>query len=183
MNFTGKTAIVTGAASGMGLLFAQNIAQLGGNVVLCDVNKEALDKEVAEINAKQNGKAISVLCDVTDYNQVCGARDAAVEAFGRIDIVANFAGGYGRRMKKVDGSLDFTEVPIEVFDWSLDLNLKGPFYFAHAVLKQMKEQNSGLIINIGSISGMEGSGHGMDYPVAKTGVKEYEAFAFPRDRC
>ena len=44
MNFTGKTAIVTGAASGMGLLFAQNIAQLGGNVVLCDVNKEALDK-------------------------------------------------------------------------------------------------------------------------------------------
>lgn len=47
-----------------------------------------------------------------------------VEAFGRIDIVANFAGGYGRRMKNVDGGLDFTEVPIEVFDWSLDLNLK-----------------------------------------------------------
>ena len=110
------------------------------------------------------------MCDVTDYYQVCGARDAAVEAFGRIDIVANFAGGYGRRMKKVDGSLDFTEVPIEVFDWSLDLNLKGPFYFAHAVLKQMKEQNSGLIINIGSITGEEGDGYGMDYPTSKAGL-------------
>ena len=170
MDFTGKVAISTGAASGMGLLFAQNFADLGGNAVLCDVNKEVLDEKVAEINAKGKGKAIAVLCDVTDYKQVCGARDEAVVAFGRIDIVANFAGGYGRRMKNVDGGLDFTEVPIEVFDWSLDLNLKGPFYFAHAVLKQMKEQNSGLIINIGSITGMEGSGHGMDYPVAKTGV-------------
>ena len=148
MDFMNKTAISTGAASGMGLLFAQNIAELGGNVVMCDVNEEVLMEKAAEINAKGKGKAIAVLCDVTDYAQVCNARDKAVEAFGRIDIVANFAGGYGRRMKKVDGRLDFTEVPIEVFDWSLDLNLKGPFYFAHAVLKQMKEQNSGLIINL-----------------------------------
>ena len=155
MDFAGKTAISTGAASGMGLLFAQNFADLGGNVVMCDVNEVVLKEKAAEINIAGKGKAIAVLCDVTDYKQVCMARDTAVEAFGRIDIVANFAGGYGRRMKKVDGSLDFTEVPIEVFDWSLDLNLKGPFYFAHAVLKQMKEQNSGLIINIGSITGME----------------------------
>lgn len=170
MNFTGKTAISTGAASGMGLLFAQNIAELGGNAVLCDVNKAALDEKVAEINAKGIGKAIGVVCDVRDYSQVCNARDKAVEAFGGIDIVANFAGGYGRRMQKVDGSLDFTEVPIDVFDWSLDVNLKGPFYFAHAVLKQMRKQKSGLIINIGSITGAEGSGHGMDYPVAKAGI-------------
>ena len=142
MDFTGKVAISTGAASGMGLLFAQNIAELGGNVALCDVNKAVIEEKAAEINAKGKGRAIAVVCDVTDYSQVCGARDAAVKAFGRIDIVANFAGGYGRRMKNVDGGLDFTEVPIEVFDWSLDLNLKGPFYFAHAVLKQMKKQGS-----------------------------------------
>ena len=170
MNFSGKTAISTGAASGMGLLFAQNFAELGGNVVLCDVNEKVLNEKVAEINGKEKGKAIGVVCDVTDYKNVCNARDKAIENFGRIDIVANFAGGYGRRLKKIDGNLDFTDVPIEVFDWSLDLNLKGPFYFAHAVLKQMRKQKSGLIINIGSITGMEGSGHGMDYPVAKTGI-------------
>lgn len=170
MNFTGKVAISTGAASGMGLLFAQNIAELGGNVVLCDINKAAIEEMAAKINSKGKGKAVFAVCDVTDYTQVCASCDTAIREFGRIDIVANFAGGYGRRMKNIDGTLDFTEVPIEVFDWSLDLNLKGPFYFAHAALKQMSKQKSGLIINIGSITGMEGSGHGMDYPVAKTGV-------------
>jgi len=170
MNFTGKTAISTGAASGMGLLFAQNIAALGGNVVLCDINEAVLMEKVEEINQKGQGKAIGIVCDVCDYAQVCNVRDKAVETFGSIDIVANFAGGFGRRMKKVDSSLDFTEVPIEVFDWSLDLNLKGPFYFAHAVLKQMRAQKSGLILNIGSITGMEGAGHGMDYPTAKAGI-------------
>ncbi len=170
MDFTGQVAISTGAASGMGLLFAQNFAELGGNVVLCDVNQEVLDREVADINSKGKGKALGMLCDVRDYAQVCAVRDAAVKAFGRIDVVVNFAGGYARRMRGVDGSLDFTEVPIEVFDWGLDVNLKGPFYFAHAVLSQMKKQKGGLILNIGSVTGAEGSGHGMDYAVAKAGL-------------
>ena len=167
MDFSNKTAISTGAASGMGFLFAENFASLGGNVVLCDVNKEALEKCVDDINQKGQGRAIGLVCDVRSYEEICTVRDKTLETFGSIDIVANFAGGYGRRMQKVDGSLDFTEVPIEVFDWSLDVNLKGPFYFAHAVLGQMKKQGSGLIINIGSITGAEGSGQGMDYPVAK----------------
>ena len=141
MNFTGKTAISTGAASGMGLLFAQNFAELGGNVILCDVNEAVLKEKVAEINEKGKGKAIGIFCDVRDYAQVCNVRDKAVETFGSIDVMANFAGGYARRMLNVDPALDFTEVPIDVFDWGLDVNLKGPFYFAHAVLKQMKQQN------------------------------------------
>ncbi|MBQ4527813.1 MAG: SDR family oxidoreductase [Clostridia bacterium] len=170
MDFSNKTAISTGAASGMGLLFAENFASLGGNVVLCDVNKEALEKCVDNINQKGQGRAIGLVCDVRSYEEICSVRDKTLETFGSIDIVANFAGGYGRRMQKVDGSLDFTEVPIEVFDWSLDVNLKGPFYFAHAVLGQMKKQGGGLIINIGSITGAEGSGQGMDYPVAKAGL-------------
>lgn len=170
MNFTGKTAISTGAASGMGLLFAENFASLGGNVVLCDVNEAALTEKVDAINAKKQGAAIGVLCDVRDYKQVCAARDRAIEKFGSIDVVANFAGGYARRMLNVDSSLEFPDVPIEVFDWGLDVNLKGPFYFAHAVLSQMRKQKGGLILNIGSITGAEGSGHGMDYPTAKAGL-------------
>ena len=172
MDFTGKVAISTGAASGMGLLFAQNFADLGGNVVLCDVNEQALNEKVIEINAHNQGRAIGIICDVRDYNQVCNARDKAVAEFGRIDIMANFAGGTAVRMQKVDREKypEFPDVPIDVYDWGIDVNLKGPFYFAHAVLKQMREQKSGLIINIGSITGQEGDGYGMDYPTSKAGL-------------
>ena len=172
MDFTNKTAIVTGAASGMGLLFSQNFAALGGNVLMCDVNKEALQEKVSEINGANSGRAVGVLCDVRDYAQVCSARDRAVEEFGSIDIVVNFAGGYAVRMLNVDKEkyAEFPDVPIDVFDWGMDVNLKGPFYFAHAVLKQMRTQKSGLIINIGSITGAEGDGYGMDYPTSKAGL-------------
>lgn len=170
MNFTGKTAISTGAASGMGLLFAENFTELGGNVVMCDVNESVLNEKVDAINKKGKGKAIGIVCDVRDYTQVCDVRDKAVEELGSIDIMANFAGGTARRVLNVGWEDDFTDVPIEVFDWGLDVNLKGPFYFAHAVLKQMKKQKSGLIINMGSITGAEGDAGGMDYPTAKAGL-------------
>ena len=170
MDFSGKTAISTGAASGMGLLFAENFAELGGNVVMCDVNEEILLKKVDEINGRGKGKAIGIICDIRDYSQVCNARDKAVEEFGSIDIMANFAGGTARRCLNVGWEAEFPDVPIDVYEWGLDVNLKGPFYFAHAVLKQMREQKSGLIINIGSITGMEGDGCGMDYPTSKAGL-------------
>lgn len=172
MDFTNKTAISTGAASGMGLLFAQNWAELGGNVVMCDVNEEVLADQVKEINAMGKGKAIGVVCDVRDYAQVCAARDQAVAEFGSIDVMANFAGGTATRMRGVDRTKcpEFPDVPIEVYDWGIDVNLKGPFYFAHAVSKQMREQKGGLIINIGSITGQEGDGYGMDYPTSKAGL-------------
>ena len=170
MSFAGKTAISTGAASGMGLLFAQCWAAEGGNVLMCDVNEPVLTEKVAEINAKGGGRACGIVCDVRDYEQVCAARDRAVAEFGSIDLMANFAGGTARRMLKVDGSLEFPDVPIDVYDWGIDVNLKGPFYFAHAVMKQMREQKSGLIINIGSITGAEGDGAGTDYPTAKSGL-------------
>ena len=170
MDFTGKTAVSTGAASGMGLLFAQNFTDLGGNAVMCDVNEQVLHEKVDEINAKGRGKAIGVVCDVREYAQVVAARDKAVETFGAIDIMANFAGGTARRVLGVGWEQEFPDVPIEVYDWGLDVNLKGPFYFAHAVLPQMRKQKSGLIINIGSITGAEGSGSGMDYATAKAGL-------------
>lgn len=172
MDFQNMVAISTGAASGMGLLFSQNFAELGGNVVMCDVNEERLIECVEEINAKGVGKAVGVVCDVRDYSQVCHVRDKAVECFGRIDIMCNFAGGTALRMLKVDlGKYpEFPDVPIDVYDWGIDVNLKGPFYFAHAVLGQMRKQNSGLIINIGSITGAEGDGYGVDYPTSKAAL-------------
>ena len=163
MNFKGKTAIVTGAASGMGLLFAQNWAELGGNVVMCDVNEEVLSEKAHEINEKKCGNAIGVFCDVRSYENVCAVRDKAVSEFGSIDVMANFAGGTAFRIKKVDRKLhpEFPDVPIDVYDWGIDVNLKGPFYFAHAVSSQMRKQNSGLILNIGSITGALSSSNGI----------------------
>ena len=186
MEFLNKVAISTGAASGMGLLFAESFASLGGNVVMCDINEAVLGEKVAAINEKGIGKAIGVVCDVRDYSQVCSARERAVSEFGRIDIMANFAGGTAVRMCKVDREKhpEFPDVPIDIYDWGIDVNLKGPFYFAHAVLKQMRAQKSGLIINIGSITGAEGDAYGIDYPVSKAGLmygltKSIAQFGYP----
>ena len=172
MNFSGQVAISTGAASGMGLLFAQNFAELGGNVAMCDVNEQVLNEKVAEINAKGKGKALAIVCDVRDYTQVCAARDKTVEVFGRIDIMLNFAGGSSTRINQVDTTVypEFPDVPIDIFDWGIDVNLKGPFYFDLAVFKQMREQKSGLIINVGSIVGAEGCEMDLDYATSKAGL-------------
>ncbi len=170
MSFEGKVAIATGAASGMGLLFCQCFAEEGGNVLLCDINEEVLTEKVAEINAKGKGKAIGAVCDVRDYAQICAARDKCVQEFGRIDVLCNFAGGTERRMLNYTEPTDFPDTPIEVFDWGIDVNLKGPFYFGHAVLGVMRDQKSGLIVNIGSITGCDGDGWSMAYPTSKAGL-------------
>jgi 3-oxoacyl-[acyl-carrier protein] reductase len=140
--------------------------------VLCDINEAVLTEKVAAINERDGGRAIGIVCDVRDYAQVCAARDKAVATFGRIDIMANFAGGTATRMCHVDTVKypEFPDVPIDVYDWGIDVNLKGAFYFAHAVSAQMREQKCGLIINIGSIIGAEGSAYGMDYATSKAGL-------------
>lgn len=171
MSFDHKVAISTGAASGMGFLFAKEWAKQGGSVVLCDVNEAALSACVDEINALGQGKAVGVVCDVRVYSDVANACKTAAEQFGRIDLVCNFAGGTAVRMLGARGKYpEFPDVPIEVYDWGIDVNLKGQFYFCHAAAGYMREQKGGLIINIGSVTGMEGDGYGMDYPTAKAGV-------------
>ena len=172
MDFTGKVAVSTGSASGMGLLFSQNMAELGADVVMTDVNEAVLTEKVDEINQKGKGRAIGIVCDVRDYAQVCNVRDKTVEIFGKVDIMVSFAGGTATRMLKVDREKhpEFPDVPIDVYDWGIDVNLKGPFYFAHAMMKQMREQKSGLIINIGSITGAEGTPYGVEYSVSKAGL-------------
>ena len=169
MEYLNKTVIITGAASGMGLLCGKCFAEEGANVVMTDINKEALDEKVAEINALGKGKAIGVQVDVRDYAQVCKARDAAIENFGSIDIMINMAGGAEIRMLKSPVS-DFKDVPIEVYDWSIDVNLKGTLYFNHAVMPQMVKQQSGVIINTGSITGEEGSAGNIGYAISKSGI-------------
>lgn len=167
MDFTGKTAVITGAASGMGLLTARCYSERGGNVVMSDINSEALHTAVTQINAVCKGSAIGVTCDVRDYSQVCRVCDEAISVYGRIDLLVNFAGGAEVRMLNVEEQ-EFPDIPIEVYDWGIDVNLKGQFYFDHAVLKQMRKQESGVIINIGSITGLEGCDSNVAYSASKS---------------
>lgn len=168
MNFSGKTAIVTGAASGMALLFCKEFVRLGGNVVMTDINGDALKEKAAEINADNDGKATVKACDVRNYDEVCAVRDHAVKTYGSIDVLVNLAGGAETRILKASG--EFPDIPIEVYDWGIDVNLKGQFYFDHAVMKQMREQKSGVIINIGSITGEEGCATNVAYSTSKSGA-------------
>ena len=172
MEFEGKCAFITGAASGMGLKFSEVWAAEGGNVLMCDVNEAVLRDRAEEIDKKGPGHAIPCLCDVRDYRQIRAARDRAVEAFGSVDLSVSFAGGTAVRVCQVDRETypEFPDVPIEVFDWGLDVNLRAQLYVAHAVMGQMRKQRSGLVVNIGSVTGEEGDGYGVEYGTAKSGA-------------
>ncbi len=162
-----KTVLITGGASGIGLLLGQKYAKEGASVVLVDCNREALDAAVAGLGDCAE-RVLDMCADVRDYSQVCEARDRAVAAFGSIDILINCAGGAERRICRVPG--EFHEAPIEVYDFGIDLNLKGALYFDHAVMAQMAKQKSGVIVHLGSITGEEGSWDNISYAASKSAL-------------
>jgi 3-oxoacyl-[acyl-carrier protein] reductase len=166
MRFKDRAAIVTGAASGIGLLTAQKLAEEGAHVILTDVNLDAVTAAAAEI-CKKGGDAIGVQVDVRRYEQVKEAVALAVKKYGRVDILLNCAGGNSARV--FGRSERFHELDIEVIDWGLDVNLKGAVYFCHAVLGHMIQQKSGVVINMGSVDGVTGS-MSLDYGAAKSGM-------------
>ena len=167
-DFAGKTLLSTGAASGMGLLICKEFLKYGGNVVLADIDEKALREHEKRLNKQYPGKAIAVVCDVRDYVQVCRVRDEGVKAFGSIDVLVNFAGGAETRICGVSG--DFCDIPIEAYNWGIDVNLRAQLYFDHAVFAQMRKQNSGVIVNIGSITGEEGCAQAVAYSASKSGA-------------
>jgi len=144
------------------------LAEEGAKVVLTDVNPEAV-ASAAEAILKNGGAAIGIPVDVRDYGQIESAAATTLEAFGRIDLLLNFAGGAEGRM--LNCALPFHEMPIEVIDWGLDVNLKGVVYCCRAVLGTMIKQKSGVIVNLGSVTGVQGDGYGaVNYSAAKSGI-------------
>ncbi len=166
MRFEDRAAIVTGAASGMGLLTAQRLAAEGCGVLLCDVNEEAVGQAAQGIRDK-GGNATGAPVDVRCYEQVKAAVALTLERYGRVDILVNCAGGNSARV--LSRPEPFHERPIEVIDWGLDVNLKGAVYFCHAVLGPMIRQSGGVVINLGSIDGICGS-YSLDYGASKAGM-------------
>lgn len=168
MKYENKVGIISGGASGMGRVTARRLLQEGGSVVIADVNPAAFEGLYEEFKDYREHIAC-IECDVRSMDSVQAVADKAVELFGRIDYLFNFAGGESSRMCRSEG--DFLKKPVEVIEWGLDVNLKGPIFFSRAVLPQMFKQNSGVIILLGSITGFEGGGGGaVDYAAAKSGL-------------
>ncbi len=164
--FKGKTAIASGAASGMALLFLEKMAEQGANVVLTDVDGEAA-KEKAQMICRRGGNAVGVGVDVRKYGEICSAVDIAMDKFGRIDYLMNSAGGCSQRVCRQSGG--FANASPESIEWGVDVNLKGAVLFVRAVIGRMFEQKYGVIINMGSIDGVSG-GACLDYTASKCGM-------------
>ena len=166
IDFTGKTAIITGAGSGMGELTSREMALRGAAIVLADINLERADAIAQEIRAA-GGRAVAVQTDVRKFDDIQKAVDTAVAEFGSADITVSFAGGEPARM--LNGPHNFIEQSVDLIDWGLQVNGRAPLYMARAVLPQMIKQHGGVIINIGSVSGMEATA-AIVYSTAKSAL-------------
>ena len=169
--FSGKTAVITGAASGMGLCTSKTLAQEGCNVFMCDINEKGVKKAADEINSLGKGKAYAVVADVRKFADAERSAALAMEKTGRIDLLINYAGGNEARCCK--SFKPFYEQPVEVIDWGLDVNLKGAVYFSRACMPYMVKAKSGVIVCIGSVTGFEGAGCGSMYGTAKSGLHNF----------
>lgn len=166
--FAGKVAVLTGAASGMGLRTAERLAAAGARVVMCDIDAAALDARAAAIRTA-GGTVETCVADVRKYADAARAADLAVSRFGGIDLLIPFAGGNEARICGTKG-IPFYEQPVETIDWGIDVNLRGPVYFARACLPHMVAAKKGVICLIGSVMGVEADAIGAMYGAAKSGL-------------
>ena len=143
MRLKGKGAVVTGGAQGFGLGIAETFAREGAQVAVLDYNGEAAKAAAAQIG----GSAIALTCDVSKKDQVDAAAEAAIKAFGRIDVIVNNAGTTYRNRPMLEvGEAEFERV--------FAVNVKSIFLMAHAFVPHMREKGGGAIINIGSTAGL-----------------------------
>ncbi len=159
---TGKVALVTGAARGIGKAIALKLASQGAVVIVNYAgSKEKAEAVVAQIR-EASGEAVAMQCDVSDYSACEALSKAVLEQFGRLDILVNNAGitrdGLLMRMSEAD------------YDAVLDTNLKGAFNMIRHFSRSFLKQRSGRIINISSVSGVMGNAGQANYSASKAGL-------------
>ena len=159
--FTGKLAVVTGAASGIGLCTTKEFVMEGARVIMCDVDERSLIACASEIG----DSVITMVGDVRDFEFALRVAEKAKE-LGGADYLVACAGGNEARCCK--SNVPFYEQPLDVLNWGIDVNLKGPIYFSRAVMPQMVAKESGVIILLGSVTGIEGDGVGSMYGASKS---------------
>lgn len=161
-SFKDQVALVTGAASGMGLAASKAFAASGASVVMVDVNEEAVTNAAAELNAA-GYSAIGIRCNVANIDEVKTMVDQAVATFGRIDAAFNNAG--------VQSPVAETAIADpEDYDFVMDINLRGIWNCMKYELIQMKKQGSGAIVNNSSLGGLVGIAERGIYHASKHGV-------------
>ncbi len=160
---TDKTAIITGAASGIGRSCAIVMAERGANVVVSDLESSDGDKVVSDIQSA-GGEATFIPCDVSDADQIKQLIDRTVETYGELHIGVNNAG--------VGGSQAPTgEMKLDDWQWVIDVNLTGAFLCMHHQIQAMtKQEVNGSIINISSILGQVGFATSCAYTASKHGL-------------
>lgn len=159
MEFEGKTAIVTGAARGVGREIAGQFAERGAAVAVVDIDAEGALKAAEEIGSN----ALTIACDVSCWQAVEAMVETVIAQLGRIDIVVNNAGICER--------VTIEQLTPESWDRVLAVNLRGPFLVCKAVVPHMKSLGSGRIINITSVAGkIGGLMVGLHYTASKGGL-------------
>lgn len=162
----GKSAVVTGAGSGVGRATALRFAAEGARVVVADLRRDWADETVRQIGAA-GGTAVAVECDVSQDEQVARVIAAAVDNFGRLDILFNNVGIPTPRL-----GMAFEEHDVDDFDRLVAVNLRGVFLGCKYAVIRFKEQGGGgVILNTGSIAGLVGWG-GTVYGATKGGVHQ-----------
>lgn len=160
--FEDQTAIVTGAAEGLGYGIAERLGSEGASVVMVDMNGEAAEQ--ASKSLGERGIAAEVVVgDVGDEDTARRAARIAADRWGRIDILVNNAGIAGH-------SANVWELSVEEMDRVYRTNLRGVFSFCHHVIPYMLERDYGRIVNIASIAGKEGNPKAVPYSATKAGV-------------
>jgi NAD(P)-dependent dehydrogenase (short-subunit alcohol dehydrogenase family) len=161
-SFNDKVALVTGAASGMGLAAAKAFAEAGASVALSDVNEDAVMKAAADLVAMGH-RAIGIRCDVADLDQAEAMVDKTVATFGRLDAAFNNAGVQSPVAETADADPDD-------YDFVMGVNLKGVWNCMKYELVQMRKQGSGTIVNNSSLGGIVGIAERGIYHASKHGV-------------
>ncbi|WP_271853793.1 glucose 1-dehydrogenase [Planococcus maritimus] len=164
INYQDKVVIITGGGSGLGRAAANSIAAQGGKLVLVDMNKESLETSKNDILADFKDASVKIFeANVTDEEQVKNYVQFTLDTFGKIDGFFNNAGIEGKQNLTEDyGSDEFEKV--------VSVNLNGVFYGMKHVLKVMKEQGYGSIVNTASVGGIRGVGNQSGYAASKHGV-------------
>lgn len=160
MSFSGKIAVVTGGASGIGRATAEAFARAGAHVVVADLSKEGGEAAAKEIRAA-GGKADYIHLDVASETSIAGFAKSAL-ALGEVHVLANVA-GYGKGQPFVENTTEF-------WDRVVDVNLMGPIRLTRALLDPMIARRAGKIVNVASDAGRNGSSGETVYSGAKGGL-------------
>lgn len=160
LGLTGRVAVVTGGALGIGRVTSMTLAKEGAKVAILDMNREAAEKTAEEVR-RSGGQAMAIRCDVTNKEEIDRGIDAVLEAHGKIDVLVNNAGL----------SKDVTLLKMQESDWDLvmNVNIKSMFHLCRAVLPHMKTKGWGRVINLSSRS-MFGNPGQTNYSAAKLAV-------------